>query len=150
MVGAICSKNGDRTFDTWAEGLFPRLVQEPQYSSTFAEIEVALKMKLVGFAVSFGQPTSDSPSPDLHITEGSFLFNIEVSSLNPPDAHQRMIEFQSRIMASPIGKRVTVGGIISNFPFGHGLQDLISVSAHIKIPVRYNYSIIIDNMLKYI
>ena len=116
MVGAICSKISYFTVDTWSNKVFYRLVQEKEYSSTFAEIEVALKMKLAGFSVSFVQPNSSSPSPDLQVADDSISFNIEVSSINPPDEHERMNEFFSRISTISFERKVSTGGIISRTP----------------------------------
>ncbi len=105
-------------FDT----VLTRLGRPDEYVSAFAEIEVALKLHISGLEVSF-VPPGDIASPDLTVKVGKTVFNVEVTSLNPPDEESRATDLMSVITVAQMRKAVT-GGYISRAPRQDELEEL--------------------------
>lgn len=104
------------------DAVLARLGHPDEYVGAFAEIEVALKLHLYGLEVSF-VPTEADASPDLTVNIGRTAFNVEVTSLNPPDEESRVTDLLSIITAAQIRKAVT-GGYISRAPRQDELEKL--------------------------
>ena len=94
--------------------ILSRLGQPSEYVGAFSEVEIALKLRLAGLEVSF-VPPGDLASPDLTVKAGRTVFNLEVTSLNPPDEESRATDLMSGITVAQMMKAVT-GGYISRAP----------------------------------
>jgi hypothetical protein len=104
------------------DAVVPRLGQPDEYSGAFSEMEVALKLGLAGLEVSFVSPT-ELPGPDLTVEVYEVVFDIEVTSLNPPGEKGRATDLLSIITVAQMKKAVT-GGYISRPPSHSELKTL--------------------------
>ncbi len=93
------------------DAVLARLGQPDEYVAAFSEVEVALRLHLAGFEVSF-VPPGDLASPDLTVKVEETVFNVEVTSLNPPDEESRATDLFGIITVAQMRKAVT-GGYIS-------------------------------------
>lgn len=92
------------------EKILPRLGSPDTFAAAWHEADFALKLGLNGFRCRFVPETND-PQWDLEAEIGGEIYEIEVTSLNPPLEDQLSATLSSAVLAVMVQHRVAVGGV---------------------------------------